>query len=839
MDDGERLTPMMKQFRDAKAAHPGMLVLFRNGDFYELFESDAELGHRVLGLTLTKRDKEIPMAGFPHHKLEHYLGLLLKAGYRVAVCEQMEESGPGKKLIRREVSRVVTPGTVTEDELLDPRRPTFVAAAVRGKAGVVGLAWAEPSSGRFIACDATDATFTDELGRIGPVELLISECDGAFFSPRLTTVTSTRPDWTFAPDEARAALHAQFGVRTLAGFGFDDGQACLLAAGAVLHYLRETIKASLSHVTTLVHFRTDDVLALDEVTRRSLEITRTLRDNGRDGSLLGAIDRTVTPMGARALHDALLAPLRERVAIDARLDTVAELMKDHAGRADLRSLFKETADLVRLTARTATQRATPKDLAAVSRTLRLLPAFKAKLAGRKATLLAELDGKLDLFPDLRDALDRGLADDPPYNVKDGGAIRPGFNTELDRLRQLATDGKSWMARYQAEQVEKTGIASLKVSYTAAIGYYLEVTNANEHRVPPEFIHERTLKGAKRYTTAALREYQEQVLTAEERAVGLEVELFVALRDTVAAAAPRLLAAADALAALDFLAGLAELAAGRGYVRPKIVDEPVLDVRDGRHPVLDQTLPAGTFVPNDIQFGLADGTLWLITGPNMSGKSTFIRQVALVTLLAHVGSFVPAMHAVVGRADRIFTRVGASDELSRGQSTFMVEMTEAANILNNATKQSLVILDEIGRGTSTYDGVSLAWAIAEYLHDAIGCRTLFATHYHELADLQATLPNLRNYNVEVRESGSDIVFLHKIAPGPADQSYGIHVAKLAGVPSAVLDRAATVLAGLEARHHTTATALPAPASGITEPKRKRSKHAGPSLFGSPADEFIPN
>jgi DNA mismatch repair protein MutS len=530
-------------------------------------------------------------------------------------------------------------------------------------------------------------------------------------------------------------------------------------------------------------------------------------------------------MGARLLHDQLLSPMNDRPAIEARLDAVAELVKDHAFRTDLRLLFKDTADLTRLTARAATQRATPKDLAAVVRTLALMPKLKAKLAGRTATVHKQLDAALDLCPELRDLLTRALADDPPYQIKDGGAIRPGFHEELDRLRQLATDGKTWMARYQAAQAEASGIPSLKVSFTQAIGYYIEITNAHEHRVPATYIHERTLKGAKRYTTPELREYQEQVLTAEDRARGLEAELFAGLREQVATAAPRLIAAAEALAMLDMLAGLAELAVSRNYVRPAIVDEPILDLRDGRHPVLDQTLPAGQFVPNDVKFGDEPGIFWLITGPNMSGKSTFIRQVALIALLAHVGSFVPCSSAVVGLTDRIFTRVGASDELSRGQSTFMVEMTEAANILNNATGQSLVILDEIGRGTSTYDGVSLAWAIAEHLHTDVGSRTLFATHYHELADLAETLPGLRNHNVEVREAGGEVVFLHKIAPGRADQSYGIHVAKLAGVPEPVLARAAIVLEGLERRH----AAAPPPAAKPLDNRKRKPRFSGPSLF----------
>ncbi len=802
-----------------------MIVLFRNGDFYELFEDDAEFGHRVLGLTLTKRDKEIPMAGFPHHKLEHYLGVLLRGGHRVAVCEQMEVPGTtGKRIIRREVNRVVTPGTITEDELLDARRPNHLAALTRSRTGIFGLAWVDLSTGSFHATDLPEESLADELGRLAAVECLIPENLADLLTPALgpnpPRSVVTRPSWTFDPTTALDAVKKQFSVSTLTGFGFVDGQPCVAAAGAILLYLQETLKTSLAHIRRFQPYRTESVLVLDEVTRRSLELTRTLRDNLREGSLLSVLDRTVTAMGARFLHDSLLAPPNDRPTIESRHDAVGELLGEHPLRGSLRELLDSTPDLCRLTTRVSTARATPKDLAAVGRALRLLPKFKAKLAGRKAVLLGELEAKLELCPDLRELLDNSLTDDPPYGVKEGGIIREGYNSELDELRRLARDGKDWIARYQAEEVTRTGISSLKVGFTDVMGYYIEITNANETRVPAEYLHERTLKGAKRYSTPQLKEYEEKVVTAQERSQALEFELFVRIRDQVAAQTHRLLQTADVLAMLDFLAGLAELAASRNYVRPKMVDEPILSIANGRHPVLDQILPPGTFVPNDVHFAPADGVFWLITGPNMSGKSTFIRQVALLTLLAHVGSFVPAKAATVGLADRIFTRVGASDELGRGQSTFMVEMTEAANILNNATSRSLVILDEIGRGTSTYDGLSLAWAITEHLHDATGCRALFATHYHELATLAKSLPRLRNYNVQVQDSPDGIVFLHRIAPGNADKSYGIHVARLAGVPESVLHRAEQVLATLEGRQELqTPAPAPTPVSTASVPREK--------------------
>jgi DNA mismatch repair protein MutS len=577
-------------------------------------------------------------------------------------------------------------------------------------------------------------------------------------------------------------------------------------------------------------FRAEHYLALDEVTRRSLELTRTSRDGQREGSLLGVIDRTVTAMGARALHDAILTPLANKSAIDARLDAVDEFLRQMSTRTEMRQLLADVPDLQRLTTRISTGRASPKDLIGVRNTLRLLPKVKAKVTGRQAKLLNELEARLELCPDLRELLDRGLADDPPYNPKDGGVIREGFSSELDELRRLAREGKDWLARYQAQEITRTGIPTLKVGFNSVHGYYIEVTHAHGSKIPSDYTRRQTLKNAERYITPELKEYEEKVLTAQERSIALELELFQSLREQIAAQTQRLLNTAEVLASLDFLAALAELAASRRYVRPQIIDEPILEIREGRHPVLDQTLPPGTFVPNDVLLSPDTGRFWLITGPNMAGKSVLIKQTALIALMAHIGSFVPAQSAKVGMTDRIFTRVGASDELTRGHSTFMVEMTEAANILNNATARSLVILDELGRGTSTYDGVSLAWAITEYLHDVAGCRAMFATHYHELAQLAESLGNLRNYNVQVRELDADVIFLHKIAPGSAERSYGIHVAKLAGVPVPVLSRAAGVLAELEARHRLPESQRRPIVDPPEKTRRRRPKaENGPSLF----------
>ncbi|MCY2988443.1 MAG: DNA mismatch repair protein MutS [Planctomycetota bacterium] len=804
------MTPMMQQYEDAKAAVGDALLLFRMGDFYELFLDDAKTAAKELGLTLTSRDKgenPIPMAGFPHHQLDAYLAKLIAAGFRAAVCEQVEDPKKAIGLVKREVTRVVTPGTLTDDALLDPRESNYLAALAfppgkdKQADDQVGVAWAELSTGRFVAAVFRAAQLPDQLARIHPSECLIGEDAAAEWQPRLPgLVFSKRPPWAFSLDGATAALTKHFATTTLEGFGFSDQDALAIrAAGAVLDYLRETQKSSLDHIDRLISYRQGDTLEIDEATRRSLELTRTMRGGSREGSLLAVLDRTVCAMGSRLLAEWLANPLTRPDEINARLDAVGELIEENGLRSQIREHLRGIFDLERLLARVTTGRASPRDLSFIGRTLGNLPKLKAKLTARRSPLLCRLEAELDLCPEVRSKLETALISDCPLAARDGGFIRDGFDPELDRLRELAVGGKQWIARYQAEAVEKSGIPHLKVGYNKVFGYYIEVTNANRTKVPDNFIRKQTLKNAERYITPELKEYEEQVLSADERAKELEYELFLELRDTVAASARRLQAAAAVLAHLDVLAALAELARQRGYCRPQIAAEPVLDIADGRHPVLDLTEPDGTFVPNDAVACAEAGLILLITGPNMAGKSTYIRQVALLTLMAQMGSFIPARKATIGIADRIFARVGASDELSRGQSTFMVEMTETARILNTATQRSLVILDEIGRGTSTYDGVSLAWAIIEHIHDRIGCRTLFATHYHELTDLATSLAGIKNLNVAVQEWEDNIAFLHKIVDGAADKSYGIHVARLAGVPPEVNERAKQILAQLEAEH----------------------------------------
>ncbi len=804
-------TPMMQQYMDAKAACGDALLLFRMGDFYELFFEDAKVAAEKVGLTLTSRDKSsenpVPMAGFPHHQLDSYLAKLISHGLRVAICEQVEDPKKAKGLVRRDVTRVVTPGTLTDDALLDPRESNYLAAVAIDRSGkantaaTVGLAWVELSLGRFLAMRLPRARLLDELARIQPAECLISEdADLPELSAMGSVMVTRQPPWEFGHETAQQVLLRQLGVNTLEGFGFEseDGPA-IRAAGAVISYLQDTQKSSLEHIDRLLPYRTGQRLEIDQATRRSLEITRTLREDRRDGSLLAVIDRTVTAMGSREMADWIANPLTQRDEIERRLDAIEELLDEPGLCHEFQTRLKEIYDLQRLLARVATGRTNPRDLSCLAQTLQVLPAVREGLEHCHSPLLQQRCGELDLCPELRDELQAALRDDCPLSCREGGFIRTGYRSELDELRQLASGGKEWIARYQAQQLQESGIPSLKVGFNKVFGYYIEVTNAHRDKVPPTYIRKQTLKNAERYITPELKEYEEKVLSADEKSQELEYELFLELRTLVQSMARRLQATANVLAQLDVLVGLSELARRQGYCRPQLVEQTMLEIVDGRHPVLDLVNPQGTFVPNDTVADNQQGLILLITGPNMAGKSTYIRQVALITLMAQIGSFVPARSARIGIADRIFARVGASDELSRGQSTFMVEMTETARILNTASEKSLVILDEIGRGTSTYDGLSLAWAIVEYLHDQIGCRTLFATHYHELTDLQQTLAGVRNLNVAVKEWQDDVVFLHKIVEGAADKSYGIHVARLAGVPTDVNERAKQILARLEAEH----------------------------------------
>lgn len=805
-------TPMMRQYDEAKKVCGDALLLFRMGDFYELFHQDAVISSKVLGLTLTSRDKgenATAMAGFPYHQLDSYMGKLIKHGYRVAVCEQVEDPKTAKGLVKREVQQVVSPGTVTDAALLDPTQSNYLAAVVadatssKSSLPLYGVSWIELSTGRFMLTLASREKVADILARLSVSEILCPEQEQEFVqtcSP--TAMLTTRPDWTFAIDHATEGLQKQLGVASLDGFGFEAAdRPGIRAAGAILEYLKETQNSQLEHVDCLTPYRHSESVEIDQATWRSLEISRTIRTGSKDGSLFDVIDRCVTPMGSRLLGIWLTSPLTSKAAIEKRHDSVDEMVSSNEHRRGLRDLLKGVFDLERLVSRVATGRAAPRDLSAIGKTLAAIEPLGRQLASFKSPWLQQLTTELDPCPDLLAELARALEDPCPAQIKDGGVIRGGFDAELDSYREMARGGKQWIAEYQKTICEETGIPSLKVGYNKVFGYYLEVTHTHREKIPETFIRKQTLKNAERYITPELKEYEEKVLSADEKSVELETRLFDQLRELVRGNTARLKSNASIIAALDVVCGLAELAAVQGYCRPVISEDQSLIIREGRHPVLDIIEPLGAFVPNETLIDDDRGFLHLITGPNMAGKSTYIRQVALITLLAQIGSFVPAESARIGVVDRIFARVGASDELTKGQSTFMVEMTETARILNTASSSSLVILDEIGRGTSTYDGVSLAWSIVEYIHDHIGCRTLFATHYHELTDLESQLSGVRNYNVAVKEWEEKIVFLHKIIAGCADKSYGIHVAQLAGVPGAVNSRAEQILQQLEASQST--------------------------------------
>jgi DNA mismatch repair protein MutS len=798
-------TPMMRQYNQAKSEVGDALLLFRMGDFYELFNDDAEVASKHLGLAIAKRDKKnaIPMAGFPYHQLDTYLGKLIKAGFRVAVCEQVEDAQAAKGLVKREVTQVVTPGTITDQAILDPAESNYLAAIqINPKskhANNASVAWVELSTGQFAAATLPEAKLADLLTRLNPKELLVRE-DQAENLEQLVfdTYITRRPKWAFAEKQTRQVLMKKFDVGTLDGLGFEDHESDVFqVAGSVIDYLNETQKCSLDHIQVLSPYQQNQFVEIDQASWRSLEISQTIRHHSRHGSLLGVIDRCVTPMGSRLLGIWIRTPLTSQQKIERRLDAVEETAQDTKLREGLRSDLKSIYDLQRLLAKVSTGRASPRDLSQIRDTLAILPTIKAKLTGRNSNWLVQMEADLDLCADLRTQLDQALSDDCPMHLRDGGIIREGYNKELDELRELAKGGKEWIAQYQQSIQEETGIP-LKVGFNKVFGYYLEVTHTHRDKVPENFIRKQTLKNAERYITPELKEYEEKVLSADSSAKDLEFDLFNQIRELAGSHAARLLAIAEIVASIDVVTSLGQLAIEQTYCRPTLTPESTLEIVEGRHPVLDIVQPLGAFVPNDTALDEEAGFIHLITGPNMAGKSTYIRQVALITLMAQIGSFVPAKSATIGIVDQIFARVGASDELSRGQSTFMVEMTETARILNTASSRSLVILDEIGRGTSTYDGVSLAWAIVEYLHDHIGCRTLFATHYHELTELQQTFNGVRNWNVKIQEWEEKIVFLHKIVQGAADKSYGIQVAKLAGVPDWVNRRADQILKNLESQ-----------------------------------------
>jgi DNA mismatch repair protein MutS len=807
----DALTPMLRQYRQVKAEHPDAILMFRLGDFYEMFFDDALVASKALALTLTARGKgtpgEAPMCGVPYHAADGYIARLVNHGHRVAICDQVEDPRQAKGIVRREVTRVVSPGTLTDPAHLPAREPSFIAAVVsEGGAGEFGCALLDLSTGEFRISEHRGregrTSLLEHLASFAPREIVVREGGDppAWLwgdregPPRLTVV----PSWRFARDGARSVLLARFGTASLEGFGVEGKDLAIAAAGALLAHLQDTQKTDLRHVVRVAWHESAGTMSLDAATRRTLEIVENARDGGRDGTLLEVVDRTRTSAGGRMLRDWLLRPLVEVEGIDARLEAVAEMGGRPEEREALGDLLDRVHDLERLLARAALGTANARDLVALRDSLGVLPAMAARAAGLQAPLLLRLLGGLDALPDLHALLASALADDPPVSVREAGLLRDGFDAEADGLRALRRDSQGVLVRIEARERERTGIGSLKVRYNRVFGYYLEVGNAHRARVPDDYERKQTLVGAERYITPELKDLEHRVLTAAERLAEIEYAAFVRLRDAVASEAARLKATAAVVATVDALRSLAEVAREQGWTRPSLDGSTALAITEGRHPVVERRLSGERFVPNDCHLDTADRQILILTGPNMGGKSTYLRQVALIVLLAQSGSFVPAAEARIGLVDRIFSRVGASDNLARGQSTFLVEMNETANILNNATPRSLLLLDEVGRGTATFDGLSIAWSVAEHLHDqpSVAARTLFATHYHELTELALTKPRVRNMKMLVREWNEKIVFLRKVVDGAADRSYGIQVARLAGLPEPVLARAREVLANLE-------------------------------------------
>jgi DNA mismatch repair protein MutS len=807
----------MRQYRQFKEQHPECVLFFRMGDFYELFYDDARLAAKVLGLTLTQRTEGIPMAGVPYHSVEGYLRRMLQAGHRVAICEQMEDPSQAKGIVRRDVTRLVTPGTLTDDHLLDEAKDNCVAAIAFTDDDSAGIAAADLSTGRFTVASLRGGAIADELARLAPSELLHVETANRQPPPRVQQIAraigaalTPRPAWHFRQAEAHEALRTQFQVATLAGFGFDDDEPLLAPAGAVVRYLIETQRCEngrLTHLQPPRRYDPADHMLIDHVSLRSLEVERTMRSGEVAGSLVGTLQDCHTAMGKRLLRQWLCYPLADRQRIEARQQAVAALLSDEALAEKLAEQINGVQDVPRIASRIAVGRPAPRDLVALGQSLARSTRMVELL--RDCPALSEAHDRLSMVVDplqsLASMLSTACVEQPPAHLREGGLIRDGYDRRLDEYRSLQRDSTQWLADYQKQMIEQTGIHSLKIGYNKVFGYYLEVTHAHRSRVPDNFTRKQTLKNAERYITDQLKQYEDKVLGAGQKAVSREQELFAELCAAAAERIDALHTYAEVVAELDVLGCFARRARRRGYIQPEIVDEPALHIVEGRHPVLEQIL-ADRFVPNDVELHSRDtrATLALITGPNMAGKSTYIRQTALLVLLAHTGSFIPAREARIGLCDRIFTRIGASDELHAGQSTFMVEMVETANIAHHATQRSLVILDEIGRGTSTLDGLALAWAITEHLAER-NCRTLFATHYHELTQLAAQFDNIVNLNVTVREWADEVVFLHRITPGATDRSYGIHVAKIAGLPPAVVKRAQEVMGQL-AVHTGTTSAL---------------------------------
>ena len=815
--DGQ--TPLMAQYFKIKEANPDTILLFRVGDFFETFEEDAKTASKVLGITLTKRAngaaEDVPLAGFPHHAIDTYLPKLVRAGYRVAVCEQTENPKFAKGIVKREVVEVVTPGVSLSDKLLDHKKNNYVLAIYikpatpKGGDEIAGISFSDVSTGEFFTFEVIESDLLQQIESIAPSEILIQKKEKDYLIPLVSknnpSIRITKlEDWIFNLDYAKELLLNQFGTVTLKGFGIESLHSGIIASGAVLNYLQDTQKVNLTHLNRPALYNPSEYMVLDSSTKRNLEISYTMQEGSREGSLISILDKTTTAMGGRLLKKWIYAPLRDLTKIQKRLDSVEELLKEKSNRKKIINELKEIGDLERIISRVCTGRANPREVVALKSSLKKIPSLKEHLSHFKVETLAQVKTGLDSLEILVDKIQGALIDSPPAAITEGGIIRNGFSPELDELREIAFHGKDWIAKLQKSERERTGIPSLKVSFNKVFGYYIDISNAHKDKVPDDYIRKQTLVNSERYITAELKEYEDKILNAEEKIYELEAELFDEIRKIAAAEAIKIQNNARMIALLDCLISFAECAGGYKYNKPFITEGSELEIVEGRHPVVERILPPGEkFTPNDCFMNNGEVQIIILTGPNMAGKSVYIRQVGLIVLMAQIGSFVPAKSAKLGIVDRIFTRVGASDNITSGESTFLVEMQEAANILNNASFKSLILLDEIGRGTSTFDGISIAWALTEYLHDNenVSAKTLFATHYHELNEMADLFPKVKNYKVEVREYDDKVIFLHRVNPGRADHSYGIQVAQMAGLPQFVTNRAKEILTNLESKELT--------------------------------------
>ncbi len=826
-----KLTPAMEQYQRFKRQHSDAILFFRMGDFYEMFFEDAREAAALLGLTLTRRNHgkqagDVPLAGVPHHAMEGYLARLIRLGRKVAICEQVEDPRQAKGVVKRDVVQVVSPGTALSDAILERHRNNYLAALCAAD-NVTGMALVDLSTGEFLLAEIASARLGDELTSLTPAELLLPEDADAGWLESIRTIlpetSITRVDrWQFNPDAAYRILLDQLDVQSLKGFDCEDLQVAVRAGGAAIQYLRDNQRNAVAHINTVVRRRPEEYLVVDATAQRNLELIDHPRDGGPEQTLLGVLDQTCTPMGARLLRSWVVAPLKNAEAINARLDAVQELHQRQDTRARLRDHLRSVGDVERLISRICCQRANARDLVALARSLATIPAIRDELRPLDAACNRDLlETGLPDVQELVRLIQEALVDEPPLSITEGNLIRDGHHPEVDELRQASSGGKEFIAGLQNHERERTGIASLKVGFNQVFGYYIEASKANLDRIPADYVRKQTLVNAERYITPELKEYEARVLGAEERLESLENQLFLELRQQTAAWTPQVQHTARTLARLDVLASLAEVAHRENYVRPHLDEGTELSIQAGRHPVVERQMRDGRFVPNDTRMNTASEQILLVTGPNMAGKSTVIRQVGLIVLMAQMGGFVPARAAHIGVVDRIFTRVGAADNLARGESTFMVEMNEAASIVNNVTDRSLVLIDELGRGTSTYDGLSIAWAIVEYLHDQPGrqARTLFATHYHEMTQLADQLERVVNYNVLVHEEAGHVVFLHRLERGPCDRSYGIHVAQMAGMPGAVIRRARDILTVLERPPGS----LPGNAGDVAESREQDGAH----------------